>query len=231
MTKGIRLFMYGPPKCGLTSFAKNFCELNKDLLEEAQKNAQVISFNTCLEENAINSLDNLKELIKIIKKTEIPTLYFFDGLDGLEDIIARDVAQRLEVPHINAKEYAVGFFEATVCFKNILLALEKLVKQGHSFVFLGHSIEIPTKTSFLLDIMKSIPFCSLKNHKGEDVATLLTNWCDGLLFMRSEDQLDSMTRREMIYPYGTSFWLAGNRLLMNRSFEREEFYQILCNFI
>lgn len=205
--RGNRMFFYGPPKIGLTTFSKGFtnpeyvCFFNPHIAD--------------LSEKAYN-IENISELGIVIKEAlqnDIPTTYIFDNLSGLEDIIAAHISKKMEVPHINAKEYGIGFFEATVLFKKLLLKFDLLSEKGHSLVFLGHSTALPYKM-IDKDIIRHIPKTYLKNHKGEDVSDLLCNWVDGIFYVNHPENYDASIHKIQIplcFSFPSCFWLAGNR--------------------
>lgn len=216
---GDKLFFYGPPKIGLTTFAQEFT------------NAHMVCFNNPhlsklkVKSSCIETMDEFRIWFKEAYNNQERTTYVFDTFDGFQDVIASEVSLKAGVEHINCKDYASGFFDATQLFKKILKTLDMLISCGHSLVFLGHSTTIPYKTIDMVDTVRHIPFSYIKNHKGEDVSTHLCNWVDGIFFVNICDRIDNpnlFTNEKMnsidrwIYPIPSPFFSAGNRLGLNK---------------
>jgi hypothetical protein len=205
-TLGNRLFFYGPPKIGLTTFAQGF------------SNVEFVCFNnphlSQLKVPGVNveTMDEFRIWIKDAYNNPTRSTYVFDNFDGFQDVLAADIALKANIPNINCLEYGSGFFDAIILFKKILKTLDRLVTKGHSLVFLGHSTTIPYKTFAFPDIIRHIPDCYIKNHKLEDVATLLCNWVDGIFYVNHyEESNKAISQDPWCWVSSSPFHLAGNR--------------------
>lgn len=196
---GDRLFFYGPPKIGLTTFAQGFT------------NTQFVCFNNPhlsklkIPSCNIETMDEFRIWFKEAYNTSETATYVFDNFDGFQDVIATEIALKSNVPNINCREFQSGFFDAICLFKKILTTFDKLIERGHTLVFLGHSTIIPYKTIEYSDIVRHIPASYIKNHKGEDIATILCNWVDGIFFV------DLNNQSTVCYPFISPFFLSGTR--------------------
>lgn len=202
---GNRLFFYGPPKIGLTTFAQQLT--NVEFVSFNNPHLSQLKVKSCF----VETMAEFKIWLKEACNNQTLSTYVFDHFDGFQDMIALDIALNAGVPNINRKEFGVGFFDAIVLFKKILKGLDMVIAKGHTVVILGHSTMIPFKV-LAMDIQRFIPDCYIKNHKSEDVATILCNWVDGIFFVNGDDN-------RLCFSYPSDSFLAGNRLNLQPVFE------------
>ena len=209
-TENIKLVIYGPEGVGKTTFANKFpAPLNLDI-EDGSKQLDVERVDDII------NYDDVIETIKwlITNKHEYKTL-IIDTADWLEKLCDEKICTENDITSIEAMGYGQGYGERRTIFGR-LLTLINVLKSKMNVIFLAHSkverIDPPQNSS--------LPYDHISLKCSKQVAPLLKEWCDALLFMTFDDkvEVDKQKRAKAIggnerimYTQHTAFCDAKNR--------------------
>lgn len=208
--ENIKLVIYGPEGVGKTTFANLFpAPLNIDI-EDGSKQLDVERVED------IKTFDDVTATIRWLleNKHEYKTL-IIDTADWLEKLCDEKICADNDITSIEAMGYGQGYGERRTIFGR-LLSLINLLKSKMNIIFLAHSkverIDPPQNSS--------LPYDHISMKCSKQVAPLLKEWCDALLFMTFDDkvEVDKQKRAKAIggnerimYTQHTAFCDAKNR--------------------
>ncbi len=208
--ENIKLVIYGPEGVGKTTFANLFpAPLNIDI-EDGSKQLDVERVED------IKTFDDVCETIKwLITNTHNYKTLIIDTADWLEKLCDEKICEENEITSIEAMGYGQGYGERRTIFGR-LLTLINVLKSKMNVIFLAHSkverIDPPQNSS--------LPYDHISMKCSKQVAPLLKEWCDALLFMTFDDkvEVDKQKRvkamggnERIMYTQHTAFCDAKNR--------------------
>ena len=176
-----RIFVYGPPGVGKSTFASKAPNLLFIPLEDGVDNLDVCRLDK------LETWDEYESaLSSLIKQTHDFKWIVTDSADWLEKLIFADIVKGQGVKSVGDVPYGRGFEYALAYWQRITNAFDMLRENGVGCIFIGHAEtkrhEDPETESF----DRFVP----RLHKKS--ANHLVEWCDEVLFARFETRVRSV---------------------------------------
>lgn len=168
-----RIFVYGPPGVGKSTFASKAPNSLFIPLEDGVNDLDVCRVDK------LKTWDEYRATLTELLNGDYDFKWVVtDSADWLEKLICADIAKNQGVKTVGDIPYGRGFDYVLAYWQNVTLAFETLREKGVGCIFIGHADvkrhEDPETESF----DRFVPMLSKKS------SAHLVGWCDEVLFAR-----------------------------------------------